>query len=142
MIQKTRNISSKLFKEFLESEKAGGLILIACTLISLALANSFFSSEYIHFWHTPFHGQPIEYWINDGLMTIFFLLIGLELEREVYQGELSDIKNALLPIFGAIGGMLVPQLSIYILIMALRLKLEQESQWQPILLLPWESYPY
>ena len=108
MIQKTRNISSKLFKEFLESEKAGGLILIACTLISLALANSIFSSEYIHFWHTPFHGQPIEYWINDGLMTIFFLLIGLELEREVYQGELSDIKNALLPIFGAIGGMLVP----------------------------------
>lgn len=108
MIQKTRNISSKLFKEFLESEKAGGLILIACTLISLGLANSIFSSEYIHFWHTPFHGQPIEYWINDGLMTIFFLLIGLELEREVYQGELSNIKNALLPIFGAIGGMLIP----------------------------------
>lgn len=108
MIQKTRIISSKLFKEFLESEKAGGLILIACTLISLGLANSIFSSEYIHFWHTPFHGQPIEYWINDGLMTIFFLLIGLELEREVYQGELSNIKNALLPIFGAIGGMLIP----------------------------------
>ncbi len=98
----------KLFKEFFESEKSGGLILIGCTVISLVLANSVFGSDYLHFWHTPFAGQPIEYWINDGLMTIFFLLIGLELEREVYQGELSDIKNAFLPIFGAIGGMLVP----------------------------------
>ena len=99
---------TKLFKEFFESEKAGGLILIGCTVISLLLANSIFSSEYLHFWHTPFAGQPLEYWINDGLMTIFFLLIGLELEREVYQGELSNIKKALLPIFGALGGMVVP----------------------------------
>ena len=98
----------KLFKEFFESEKSSGLILIGCTIISLTLANSGFSSAYLHFWHTNFSGQPIEYWINDGLMTIFFLLIGLELEREVYQGELSDVKNALLPIFGAIGGMIVP----------------------------------
>ena len=108
MKRKRRIISTKLFKEFFESEKSGGLILIACTIISLVLANSIFSSEYIHFWHTNFAGQPLEYWINDGLMTIFFLLIGLELEREVYQGELSNIKNALLPIFAAIGGMLVP----------------------------------
>jgi NhaA family Na+:H+ antiporter len=99
---------TKLFKDFFESEKAGGLVLIACTAISLVLANSVFSSGYLHFWHTNFAGQPIEYWINDGLMTIFFLLIGLELEREVYLGELSNIKNALLPIFGAIGGMIVP----------------------------------
>ncbi len=108
MKQQKPTISTKLFKDFFESEKAGGLILIGCTLISLVLANSVFSSGYLHFWHTNFAGQPIEYWINDGLMTIFFLLIGLELEREVYQGELSNIKNALLPIFGAIGGMLVP----------------------------------
>ena len=100
--------STKLFKDFFESEKAGGLILIGCTLISLVLANSIFSSGYLHFWHTDIAGQPIEYWINDGLMVIFFLLIGLELEREVYLGELSNIKNALLPIFGAIGGMLIP----------------------------------
>ncbi len=106
--QKKRTNTSKLFKDFFESEKAGGLVLIGCTLISLVLANSVFSSEYLHFWHTPFAGQPIEYWINDGLMVIFFLLIGLELEREVYLGELSDIKNALLPIFGALGGMLIP----------------------------------
>ncbi|GEP51029.1 Na(+)/H(+) antiporter NhaA [Flavobacterium noncentrifugens] len=64
--------------------------------------------SYAHFWHSPLSGQTIEYWINDGLMTIFFLLIGLELEREIYLGELSNIKDAMLPIFGAIGGMLVP----------------------------------
>ena len=106
--QKKRTKTSILFKDFLESEKSGGLVLMACTLISLVLANSVFSTDYLHFWHTPFAGQPIEYWINDGLMVIFFLLIGLELEREVYIGELSDIKNALLPIFGALGGMIVP----------------------------------
>lgn len=100
--------TTKLFKDFFESEKAGGLILIGCTLISLVLANSIFASAYLHFWHTKLAGEPLEYWINDGLMTIFFLLIGLELEREVYQGELSNLKNALLPIFGAIGGMLIP----------------------------------
>ena len=100
--------SSRLFKDFFESEKAGGLILMGCTLFSLVLANSTFSADYLHFWHTNFAGESIEYWINDGLMAIFFLLIGLELEREIYLGELSDIKNALLPIFGALGGMLIP----------------------------------
>lgn len=100
--------TTKLFAEFFESERAGGLLLIACTLISLALANSSLGETYLYFWHTPFAGHPIEYWINDGLMVIFFLLIGLELEREVYIGELSEIKNALLPIFAAIGGMMIP----------------------------------
>ena len=108
MAKQNQATATKLFKEFFESEKSSGLVLIACTVISLLLSNSVFGSSYLHFWHTQFAGQPIEYWINDGLMTIFFLLIGLELEREVYQGELSNIKNALLPIFGAIGGMLVP----------------------------------
>ena len=99
---------TKLFKAFFESEKLGGLVLIICTLLSLLLANSAFGESYHHFWLTEFAGQSIEYWINDGLMTIFFLLIGLELEREIYQGELSNIKDALLPIFAAIGGMFVP----------------------------------
>ena len=99
---------SQLFKDFFESEKLGGLILILCTLVSLLLANSSFGESYHHFWLTEFAGQSVEYWINDGLMTIFFLLIGLELEREIYQGELSNIKDALLPIFAAIGGMCIP----------------------------------
>jgi len=97
-----------IFKEFLENEKAGGLVLIVSTLISLALANSVFQSEYIGFWHIDIAGHSIEHYINDGLMTIFFLLIGLELEREIYNGELSDFKKALLPIIAALGGMLVP----------------------------------
>jgi NhaA family Na+:H+ antiporter len=100
--------SSNLFNGFFESEKAGGLILLACTVISLLLSNSVFGTTYLHFWHTNFGGQSIEYWINDGLMTIFFLLIGLELEREIYIGELSNIKKSLLPIFAALGGMIVP----------------------------------
>ncbi|WP_162128379.1 Na+/H+ antiporter NhaA [Flavobacterium phycosphaerae] len=101
-------IITKLFKDFLDSEKAGGFTLIACTLLSLLLANSIWSDNYLHLWHFQLSNHPLEYWINDGLMTIFFLLIGLELEREVYIGELSNLKNALLPIAAALGGMLVP----------------------------------
>ena len=100
--------ATQLYKDFFESEKSGGLVLIAFTLISLAIANSAFGNSYLHFWETTFAEHSIEHWINDGLMTIFFLLIGLELEREIYQGELSNIKDALLPIFGAIGGMIIP----------------------------------
>jgi len=99
---------TQVFNNFFESEKLGGLILLVCTIASLLLANSVFGESYHHFWLTEFSGKSIEYWVNDGLMTIFFLLIGLELEREIYQGELSNIKDALLPIFAAIGGMVVP----------------------------------
>ncbi|MBX2986127.1 MAG: Na+/H+ antiporter NhaA [Bacteroidia bacterium] len=99
---------TKLFKDFFDSEKAGGLTLIVCTILSLFIANSTFGTDYHNFWQTKFQGLSIEHWVNDGLMTIFFLLIGLELEREIYIGELSKLKDALLPIFGAIGGMFVP----------------------------------
>ena len=99
---------TKLFSGFFESEKAGGLILVFVTICSLLVSNSAWQSGYITFWHTEYGGHSLVHWINDGLMTIFFLLIGLELEREIYHGELSDIRNAMLPIFGAIGGMLVP----------------------------------
>ena len=99
---------TKLFKDFFESEKSGGFTLIACTLLSLFLANSIWSENYLHLWHYQLGSHSVEHWINDGLMTIFFLLIGLELEREIYAGELSNIKSALLPISGALGGMLLP----------------------------------
>lgn len=86
-------------------------MLVFATLISLGLANSALQGDYIGFWEQEiFGGHSIIHWINDGLMAIFFLLIGLELEREIYSGELSSLKNASLPIFGAIGGMLVPAL--------------------------------
>lgn len=106
---------TKLFKDFFESEKAGGLLLFGSTVLSLILANSIFGKEYQHFWHdTEIGSLSLELWINDGLMAVFFLLIGLELEREIYQGELSNIKEALLPIFAAFGGMLFPA-AIYLM---------------------------
>ena len=96
------------FKAFFSSEKAGGFILLVCTIFSLIATNSVLQSGYLSIWHFNIAGHPLEYWINDGLMAIFFLLIGLELERELYDGELSTVNNALLPILAALGGMIVP----------------------------------
>lgn len=101
---------SNTFQEFMQSGKAGGIILILCTLVSLALANSPLGEGYLGFWHRHVAGLSIEHWINDALMAIFFLLIGLELKRELYNGELSDLRNAMLPILGAAGGIAVPAL--------------------------------
>ncbi len=106
---------TKLFKEFFGSEKAGGMLLVIMTLVSLIFANSVWKEGYDNFWDTYIAGHSIVQWVDEGFMTIFFLLVGLELEREFYQGELSDIKNASFPIFAAIGGMLVPAL-LYLLI--------------------------
>ena len=99
---------TKLYKDFFDSEKAGGLILIGCTILSLIIANSNFGTSYHNFLQKKFVGMTAEHWINDGLMAIFFLLIGLELEREIYIGELSKLKDALLPIFAALGGIIFP----------------------------------
>lgn len=99
-------ILTKLFHDFFNSERASGIILICCTIFSLIITNVL--PAYLEFWHLEFAGHHLTHWINDGLMTIFFLLIGLELEREVYIGELSNIKNAMLPMLAALGGMLLP----------------------------------
>lgn len=99
---------TRIFKAFFESEKAGGIVLIFVTAISLLLANLPFGENYVAFWETPMGSHSLAHWINDGLMAIFFLLIGLELEREIYKGELSNLKTAALPLFGALGGMVVP----------------------------------
>ncbi len=108
--------TTKLFREFFESERAGGLILVSCTLVSILLANSGAGPAYLHFWHARLDlsfgtiplNYSVEHWINDGLMAVFFLLVGLEIEREIYIGELADFKKALLPILAAAGGMLFP----------------------------------
>ncbi len=97
-----------LYRQFFNSEKAGGIILVIVTIISLLLANSPFQAGYIDFWHFQVGSHSVTHWINDGLMTIFFLLIGIELEREIYKGELSDIKSVTLPFLGAMGGMILP----------------------------------
>jgi NhaA family Na+:H+ antiporter len=99
---------SATFKSFFESEKSAGILLIFCTAISLTIANSAISPAYLGFWHSNVLGLSIEHWVNDGLMAIFFLLIGLELEREVYSGELSNFRDALLPIIAALGGVAIP----------------------------------
>ncbi len=96
------------FKRFVESERAGGILLIACTLISLALANSPLGPAWLGFWRTELAGLTLEHWVNDALMAVFFLLVGLELEREIYEGELAEIRTALLPIAAAAGGIVVP----------------------------------
>jgi NhaA family Na+:H+ antiporter len=101
---------SKTFKEFIESGKSGGILLIVCTIISLVMTNSPLGANYISVWQTYVGGLSIEHWINDLLMAVFFLLIGLELERELYNGELSNFKNALLPLFAALGGIATPAL--------------------------------
>ena len=106
---------SQTFNRFFESEKAGGILLIACTVLSLLLANSPVGADYLHFWHTQIAGLSVELWVNDALMAIFFLLIGLELERELYSGELSNFRNALLPILAAAGGIAAPALIHFML---------------------------
>ena len=101
---------SKTFNLFFESEKSSGILLIICTVVSLILANSFLSKTYLGLWHVNLGGLSVEYWVNDALMAVFFLLIGLELVRELKNGELSQLSNALLPIFAALGGICVPAL--------------------------------
>ena len=111
-----------LFKEFFQSQQSAGILLVLATIISLLLANSSLGEGYMAFWSQKigitshqFHLEhSITEWINDALMTVFFLLVGLEIERELYIGELSDRKRAMLPIIGALGGMLAPAL-IYVI---------------------------
>ncbi|MEW6085361.1 MAG: Na+/H+ antiporter NhaA [Chloroflexota bacterium] len=113
---------TKLFKEFFRSEQSSGVILILCTFLSIAIANSALGASYLDFWHRKVGlevggfvlRQSVEHWINDGLMAVFFLLIGLEIERELYAGELSSLKNASLPMLAAVGGMAFPALFHYL----------------------------
>ncbi len=109
MISVNKKISDT-FSRFVASEQAGGILLVICVALSLTLANSPLRHAYLALWQMPLAGASLEHWINDGLMAVFFLLIGLELERELYVGELSRFRNALLPIIAALGGMLVPAL--------------------------------
>ena len=116
-------INLNIFSRFFGSQTAGGILLMLCVIASLIIANSDagiyfenFLAKNLGYENNFIHLKyPILLWINDGLMAIFFLLVGLEIKRELVEGELSSIKQATLPIFAAVGGMLVPAL-IYILI--------------------------
>lgn len=110
------------FEEFIHKQTTGGLILIVTTILALLLANSPLSETYTHFIHMPMTlkigdwqlAMTVHHFVNDGLMAIFFFVVGLELKREFLVGELSNIKHAALPVIAAIGGMIVPAL-IYLL---------------------------
>lgn len=105
------------FQEFARQEASGGILLIACTLAALLWANSPWAGSYFHLWHADptfgFAGArlsklSLHFWINDGLMALFFLLVGLEIKRETLVGELASFQKAALPIAAALGGMIVP----------------------------------
>lgn len=100
----------RTFFFLLDNEKTSGFLLIGCTIVSLLAANIFIGEGYLHLWHSQVGTESLEYWINDGLMTLFFLLVGLELRQEIRSGELSSRKKALLPLLCALGGMFVPAL--------------------------------
>jgi Na+:H+ antiporter, NhaA family len=106
---------AKLFIEFFNSQKSEGIVLLLCSIISILITNSNFGQGYLHIRHSDVFSKSAEFWINDGLMTVFFLLVGLEIEREIYIGELSNIKKSLLPIFAAAGGMFFPFLFHFLL---------------------------
>ncbi len=110
------------FQEFIHMEASGGILLLACTLIALIWANSPWGSQYISLWQTKFSVQigsfglskPLLLWINDGLMAIFFFVVGLEIKREVLTGELASLKQAALPFAAAVGGIVFPA-AIYLI---------------------------
>ena len=106
------------FEEFIHRQTTSGLLLMGMAIVALFLANGFLAETYLHFMHTPVNisigdwgiNMSLHHWVNDGLMALFFFVVGLELKREIMVGELSDMRQAALPIIAAIGGMIVPAL--------------------------------
>lgn len=104
------------FVRFLKIESASGVVLLVCTIVALVLANSAWAAHVAEFWHTRIvigigsfeFSKSLEWWVNDGLMTIFFFVVGLEIKRELVAGELRDPRKAALPIMAALGGMVAP----------------------------------
>lgn len=102
--------------EFVASQSGAAVILFVAATLAILLANSIYASDYFHFWelHLPWDSEdgllqkPLHFWVNDGLMAVFFLLVGLEIKRELAIGELSNLRVAMLPVLAAIGGMVVP----------------------------------
>lgn len=105
-------------EHFLHTEAVSGIVLLLAAAAALIWANSSFADGYEHFWHTPLSfgfgdlqiSYSLHFWINDALMTVFFLVVGMEIRREIHQGTLSSLREAALPIAAAIGGVVVPAL--------------------------------
>ncbi|MBC7898627.1 MAG: Na+/H+ antiporter NhaA, partial [Saprospiraceae bacterium] len=101
---------TKTFADFFDSERSSGILIMVCTALSLIFTNSILGDNYLSIWQGYIGGMSVEHWINDGLMAVFFFLIGLELRRELLVGELSEMKSAMLPMFAAVGGVVLPAL--------------------------------
>ncbi|RWE76085.1 MAG: Na(+)/H(+) antiporter NhaA, partial [Mesorhizobium sp.] len=104
-----------ILREFLDSEAAGGIILMAAAALALIVANSPLAATYFAVLHAYLGPLSVSHWINDGLMAVFFLLVGLEIKREMLDGQLSTWSRRVLPGIAAAGGMVVPAL-VYVLI--------------------------
>jgi NhaA family Na+:H+ antiporter len=102
--------SRETFQRFVESEASGGLVLMASAALGMIAANSPLASSYFDLLHAPSAGLDVLHWINDGLMALFFLLVGLEIKREMLEGQLDTWPRRALPLIAAFGGMLVPAL--------------------------------
>jgi len=124
-------ILTQYFKKFFSSSQPSGILLILCVFFSLIIANSPLAEGLSTLLNTQIGIEDLHLkysvgsWINDGLMTVFFLLVGLEIKREILEGELADIKKASLPIFAAIGGMAIPALIYF----AITKGTEYQSGW-------------
>lgn len=113
----TRRRRARALREFLDTEVAGAVVLLVAVVVALVWANSSFSSSYSDLWHTELSvsvgwglDMSMHQVVNDGLMTVFFFVVGLEIKRELVDGELSDPRTAAVPVAAAIGGMVVPAL--------------------------------
>ncbi|GAA9686937.1 sodium/proton antiporter NhaA [Helicobacter pylori] len=122
-VKKTENALSVTLKNFIKSESFGGIFLFLNAVLAMVVANSFLKESYFALWHTPvgfqigdfFIGFSLHHWIDDVLMALFFLMIGLEIKRELLFGELSSFKKASFPVIAAIGGMIAPGLIYFFL---------------------------
>ncbi|EGR0548665.1 MULTISPECIES: Na+/H+ antiporter NhaA [Vibrio] len=104
---------SDMIRDFFKMESAGGILLVIAAAIAMVIANSAMGEGYQAFLHTYVFGMSVSHWINDGLMAVFFLLIGLEVKRELLEGALKSRETAIFPAIAAVGGMLAPAL-IYV----------------------------
>jgi len=125
-VPRAQAVAERVFvtlERFLHVEAVSGVVLMISAAAALVLANSPFADGYEHLWHVPFTigigervlSEPLHFWINDGLMTVFFLVVGMEIRRELHEGALASLRVAALPVIAALGGVLVPAL-IYLAI--------------------------
>jgi Na+:H+ antiporter, NhaA family len=127
-------------REFLQAEASGGLVLLGATVVALVWANSPFADSYNDLWHTTLTigagglevSEDLQHWVNDGLMAVFFFVVGLEIKRELVTGELRDPRRAALPAVAAIGGVVLPALLFLALNYGGRAREAGGCRWPPI----------